>query len=51
MTGKFYDEERNPNGILNLATAENLLLSEELSEVRPFNAILRIMIVLIACSS
>lgn len=51
MAGKFYDEELNPDGTLNLATAENSLLSHELSEVRPFDAILHIKIILIPCSS
>jgi len=29
---KFYDEKLNPDGLISLATAENSLLSEELSE-------------------
>ena len=30
---KFYDEKLNPDGIINLSTAENSLLSKELCEV------------------
>ncbi|EKM52149.1 uncharacterized protein PHACADRAFT_262659 [Phanerochaete carnosa HHB-10118-sp] len=32
ITDRFYDEKLNPDGVISLATAENSLLSEELSE-------------------
>lgn len=32
-TDKFYDKELNPQGLINLGTAENTLMSEELLKV------------------
>lgn len=33
LRGKYYDKEKNPEGIIRLATAENSLLTNELLEV------------------